>query len=812
MKTPAMASSVIFRFGRSRALGLRANWQPTQPRPTAIAFCGATVLRGKFDVTRVPPWKRWPRAGMLRMHPSKLPEIVPSIDVLACNDPELVADAICEVVPWKRRRVDHPWLHEVCTHVRELLPVMGLRDVVRVILAFSELHTKRRTTSLLFYDYETYTMLFQALPVEAATAKTIVPLLRAYRRMDVRHEAFVRAAFSRVVSGDVELQPAELVEAVSLHGFLKIRSPALFEFAVEVLDLRFAYFSEDQVGELARTFCRLRYRCSTFIAVLSRELPYRIHEYAWWNLIDIAEMYLELDINDRDIIRRIGNEAFKLVFSMKYEYPAKALKVLAFLETADARTFRLLIRSVPRRAYTLSPQVTAETIMACATVGVDPTSKYHSLRGARLYGMLANQLTRSIGALSSKMTCDVFASLARVGRKEVEMALAVEIVAANRPYKFHAEHLVSLLRDFASLDFKSPSLRAMLLLRREELAECTPSALCALPAALAQHRPPMPFALTAPRSETSPGLNNKNELIPPTAVEEDNGKAAEEWLLHETSKLLCKPGAYALPSDPRAFKSKDDFWFKQLRQRNFRLRRRAKMAGGAVAPASDMEANAGVSVLEASAKDKRRDDTVSELVRVEDDAFASSAIVHVTQKECMQLVVGCEQLDWRDETLLNGVVAWLCSSRRHAELEPSEVARLLGAFAALGYATPLLRASLEHALLRVAPVLAPADCVRALGGALDLGMGVRSVAVRALLRRCTGQLAVIPPADAAVLVNLGVSVRRSAEEEIDTAVDGKINLSSFRLPLEVHLFSEAVESRLAPKLGPPRTVSEAAFL
>lgn len=98
---------------------------------------------------------------------------------------------------------------------------------------------------MLFRDYETYAQLFQALPIEAATAKTLLPLLRAYRRMDVSHQPFVRAACERVVTGEIELQPAELTELVKLLGECKIKIPKVFDFAMEALDLRFAYFSED---------------------------------------------------------------------------------------------------------------------------------------------------------------------------------------------------------------------------------------------------------------------------------------------------------------------------------------------------------------------------------------------------------------------------------------------------------------------------------------------------------------------------------------------------------------------------------------
>merc|ERR1712176_534398 len=107
--------------------------------------------------------------------------------------------------------------------------------------------------------------------------------------------------------------------------------------------------------------------------------------------------------------------------------------------------------------------------------------------------------------------------------------------------------------------------------------------------------------------------------------------------------------------------------------------------------------------------------------------------------------------------------------RRHAELEPAEVAHVLDAMSTLGFTSPLLRVALEHALLRVTTSLEPADCTRALRGALDVGMGVRSAAVRSLLRRCTTELGLIPPEDVATLRDLGMTVRQTAEEEVVAA-------------------------------------------
>lgn len=718
-----------WRFGRAGCSGERLS---------RTGFHGAQFSRGKANLAKYPPWRRWPKDGIQRLKRWRLPEVEPAFDILSCEEPGLVAGAISEVVPWKRRWEHHVWLHEVCSHLRTLLPQMEPADVMRVILAFGELYTKRKRHTLLFHDFETYTQLFQALPVEVATEKSLLPLMRCYRRMGVSHEPFVRAICDRVVEGEVELSPGQLSELVQIHGELKLRSPRLFDFAAEALDLRFPYFSEDQVGDLARTFRTLQYHCPLFLAVLRRELPYRLHEYAWWNLIDIGEMYVVLQVQEKDIAERIANEVYKLILNMKYSYPAKALKILAFLEVGDKRTLRLLVRNVPRSISYLSPQAAAETIVSCVSLDIQPEDVFHRLKAWRLYLVLLKKLMPELGSLTPKMTCDVVAAIAKAGQKEFQFAVHVEAAVDQRPFKFHAEHLISMLRDFATLQQPCAKMRRLLLNREHELPECTPSALCALPAALAGHQ---------------------------TGPDEDQ---VEERMLERISDLLCKPGVYKLPTDGRVFRSKDDFWWEQMRQRHFRLRRRAKERGSAVPTAEEEEPLEG-----------------------------PPAVVHVSREECVQLVVGCAKLDFRHEALLKGVTSWLCEGRRHAELSAEEVAAFLDSFAQLGYAQPLLRAALEHALLRVAPEMPPESCTRALQGAIDVGMSVRGTAVRSLLRRCGSRLKQLPEEDAEKLRHLAASVLHQAESEVlATASLTKLGDQAQRLPLDLQLFRKAVTDQL----------------
>lgn len=630
-----------------------------------------------------------------------------------------------------------------------LVPKLDHGDVVRVILAFAELYTQRRPDRLLFQDYATFTLLFQALHVDAVGPKTALPLLRAYHRMGVRHEAFVRAVDGRIVSGAIELGEQQLAEVVRLHTQIRLKVPELLEFVGEVADAKFHFFSEDDIGDLCRAHCTLRYHGTALFEVLRRELPFRVHEYAWWNLIDIAEAYLELGVDDREMIERFGHECFKLIFSMKYEYPAKALKVLAFLEAGDKRTFRSLIRHLPRRLYSLPPLLTAESVIACVSVGVEPGEVYHRLRGERLFRILAHHLTPRVEALPAKVICDVTAALAKVERREAELFAAIETLVLKRPFKFHAEHLVSLLRDFAALHHSGGAgLRALLGQRCTELHECTPSALCLVPSVLASHR-----------------------------------GGDETAIMAEVSTLLLQPGEYALPKDPRPFRAKDDLWWQRLRLRNYRTRRR----GAATAAVALPERGSGGT---GAVVGRFGDD----LTLQAEGPVLDTALAHVNSAECVELLNGLARLGWRDEGLLGGVTGWLCYSGRHVELSGDQAVHVVSAFVALDHMTPLLQAALGHVLLRVAPELPAGRCLEVLNGALALGLGFRSAGVLSLFRRCTATADQLTVTDAAAARQASTTAQSKAEAALLAGGEDDPGATA-RCPLDVQLFCQVMARR-----------------
>jgi hypothetical protein len=162
-------------------------------------------------------------------------------------------------------------------------------------------------------------------------------------------------------------QPQDLFEVLSETAIVGISSSLAtlkirhFDFCNRVAErvcLRYDYFSEDDIGRLVRSFGQLRIIPSVvntslelsntnggigssrtsgcnnsspnqlqtvnFFEVLREKLPYRIHEFHHWNLVDIAEGYANLGITPTrngelagDIPDRIGTELYKHVLGMK---------------------------------------------------------------------------------------------------------------------------------------------------------------------------------------------------------------------------------------------------------------------------------------------------------------------------------------------------------------------------------------------------------------------------------------------------------------------------------------------------------------
>ena len=87
-----------------------------------------------------------------------------------------------------------------------------------------------------------------------------------------------------------------------------------------------------------------------------------IHEYSWWNLVDVGDAYLELGEEDQEMVQRIGNEVGKLMMVMKDDYCARAFRLLAFTGVGNLSMLKTLLRYSAKGIHKQSPKLTAEVL------------------------------------------------------------------------------------------------------------------------------------------------------------------------------------------------------------------------------------------------------------------------------------------------------------------------------------------------------------------------------------------------------------------------------------------------------------------
>ncbi|KAF4649519.1 hypothetical protein FOL47_002024, partial [Perkinsus chesapeaki] len=119
------------------------------------------------------------------------------------------------------------------------------------------------------------------------------------------------------LSEDIELnnitprQLADITLVLSNTRINKRRYEQFLQLLTDEIEDNFDQFDEDSIGDIVRGFINIKYGNEQLFNIFGRELPHRIHEYKWWNLIDIAELYMLLKWpadNDPDMILRFGNE------------------------------------------------------------------------------------------------------------------------------------------------------------------------------------------------------------------------------------------------------------------------------------------------------------------------------------------------------------------------------------------------------------------------------------------------------------------------------------------------------------------------
>jgi len=244
-------------------------------------------------------------------------------------------------------------------------------------------------------------------------------------------------------------KPSHLVELVNICSKNKLIHQRLFDLTTAELNTNFAGFHDDILGDFVRSFRALKYYSPEMHAILNRELPVRIHEYTWWNLVDLGDYYTVLKdgvgsgdthTESVDIITRIGNEIWKWIPDMRCGYAAKALRVISELDTGDNRTRRSLIRAIPKSLGKLHQNSTAESIVAASKFGHTSPRFYR-----RLSAKLVNHKDE-LRTVNADLIVSTLEALAAIGRKSNELFdLILADIKAN-PNKYTEENLVSIKR------------------------------------------------------------------------------------------------------------------------------------------------------------------------------------------------------------------------------------------------------------------------------------------------------------------------------------------------------------------------------
>ncbi|SCN45023.1 conserved Plasmodium protein, unknown function [Plasmodium malariae] len=112
-------------------------------------------------------------------------------------------------------------------------------------------------------------------------------------------------------------------------------------------------------------------RKSSFVAVLNKELKKNLHEFKYYNLVDVFEFYTIFNINNKNLIKRFINETDKYINIMKYGYHARALILFSlnrqYLEIENEKTVRRLIRRISYMLnFSWPVEFIIEVIIACS--------------------------------------------------------------------------------------------------------------------------------------------------------------------------------------------------------------------------------------------------------------------------------------------------------------------------------------------------------------------------------------------------------------------------------------------------------------
>ncbi|UKJ88180.2 hypothetical protein MACJ_000624 [Theileria orientalis] len=211
------------------------------------------------------------------------------------------------------------------------------------------------------------------------------------------------------------------------------------------------------------------FKNSKFIKTLDRRLPYVLHQYTYFNLIDVAEMYYIYDLRS-DLAPRFATELWKYSYTLKYGYPLKSLVVLSCLKLGDALTYGRLIRNIPATlTFNWCPDLVAEALIACGSLGIKKSS---------IYNKLAEYLqSRVVYFKNANMLCRIFESLGMARVPQYGLYYQMITLAESFPDWLHLKHLVHIAKSCSAVGIMENRMFNLITSSLSQVSECTVSEL-----------------------------------------------------------------------------------------------------------------------------------------------------------------------------------------------------------------------------------------------------------------------------------------------------------------------------------------------
>ncbi|XP_953998.1 uncharacterized protein TA06985 [Theileria annulata] len=219
------------------------------------------------------------------------------------------------------------------------------------------------------------------------------------------------------------------------------------------------------------------FRNSKFVKFLDKKLPYCLHQFTYYNLIDVAEMYYVYGIKS-EILPRFASEIWKYLYTLKYGYTIKALIVLGNLGLGDGLTYGRLIRNIPSSlAFNWPPELIAEALITCGSLNIQMFN-YSGIYIAdlSLYNKLSQYLERRVMYFKDpKLICRIFEALSIAKVPQYGLYYQLLTLLESFPNWLHLKHIIQISKSTMLVGMFEKRLFRVLISKLDEVKECSVS-------------------------------------------------------------------------------------------------------------------------------------------------------------------------------------------------------------------------------------------------------------------------------------------------------------------------------------------------